>query len=128
MPTQEDTQQLRAIIRELGFNWLDEELENTFSTGKLQSKKLESKRDTRNAFEQVPYDNDEQFSIIIKSINNYFIELPAIQHASEIKLKENLQVREVNFYLEDSANTNEIPIRYENSEAEQIISLLRQIS
>lgn len=62
----EDIEQLRKLIRELNLEWLDEEIEEILTTGKLQQKEIfEGQRRTNHGIEQVSFSEIEQIETII---------------------------------------------------------------
>jgi hypothetical protein len=105
----EDIEQLRKLIRELDFEWLDEEIEEILSTGKLQQKEIfEGQRRTNRGIEQVSFSEKEQLETILSALKNYFVTLPLVQTSIENTLYENLKIEEVRFYEDKDFEFNNV--------------------
>lgn len=120
---QEDIEQLRELIRGLKLDWLDEEIEEIFTAGKLQEKEFqEGKKRKDKGIERIPFSEEEQLKIIIKSLQNYFILLPQIQSEADKELVETLKIEQTTFIETENKNIEKI-----KTENENLASLLNDI-
>lgn len=119
----EDIEQLRKLIRELNLEWLDEEIEEILTTGKLQQKEIfEGQRRTNHGIEQVSFSEIEQIETIIIALKNYFVTLPLVESDIESTLFENLKIQRVRFY-EDNA----FEFRNVSKETQKLSGLLNEV-
>lgn len=119
----EDIEQLRKLIRELNLEWLDEEIEEILTTGKLQQKEIfEGQRRTNRGIEQVSFSEIEQIETIISALKNYFVTLPLVESDIESTLFENLKIQKVRFY-ED----NDFEFRNVSKETKKLSGLLNEV-
>jgi hypothetical protein len=119
----EDIEQLRKLIRELNLEWLDEEIEEILTTGKLQQKEIfEGQKRKNRGIEQVSFSEKEQLEIIISAIKNYFVTLPLVQTDIENTLFETLKIDKVRFY-ED----NEFEFKNVSKDTQKLSGLLNEV-
>lgn len=119
----EDIEQLRKLIRELNLEWLDEEIEEILTTGKLQQKEIfEGQRRTNRGIEQVSFSEKEQLETIISALKNYFVNLPLVQTDIENTLFETLKIEKVKFY-ED----NEFEFKNVSKDTQKLSGLLNEV-
>jgi hypothetical protein len=94
-----EIKQLRTIIKELNLNWLDEEIEEILTTGKLQQKEIFARQIKKNqGIEQLSFSENEQLETILNALRNYFLNLPLVQKDLEKTIKEKLNIYIVHFY------------------------------
>lgn len=78
--------------------WLDEELDEIISAGKLRTKEIfEGKKKSFSGIEQVGYSDREQLEIVITTLKNYFVTLPRIQNETTKTLLECLKISTISF-------------------------------
>src|SRR5438105_2266128 len=105
----EDIEQLRKLIIELRLTWLDEELTETISAGKLKPKEInEGNKKAPTGIEQVPFTESEQLNIILKALRNYFITLPTFQIEISKELTQNFKIKNVAFKEIDGSEFKKI--------------------
>ncbi len=119
----EDIEQLRKLIRELDLAWLDEELDEIISAGRLQPKEIkEGRKKSFSGIEQIAYTEDEQLDIIISALRNYFVVLPKVEADAISTLFENLKISKVAFTEIDMS-----PFSLVDGNTQKLNSLLNQI-
>jgi hypothetical protein len=120
----EDIEQLRQIIRNLDLTWLDEELDEILSAGKLRTKEIkEGNKKLFNGIEQISFTDAEQLELIVTTLRNYFITLPKIQSETLNILKQNLKISKTVFKEIDSYEFKQIA-----SNTERLERLLKEIT
>ena len=119
----EDIEQLLKLIRELNLEWLDKEIEEILTTGKLRQKEIfEGQRRSISGIEQVSFSDREQLETIISALKNYFVTLPLVQTHIDRNLFENLKIKNVRFY-ED----NDFEFTYVSKDTKKLSELLNEV-
>ena len=119
----EEIKQLRQLIKELKLTWLDEELDEIISTGKLiEKEKIKGEKKSVQGIQQVPYNDAEELEIIITTLRNYFVTLPKIQSEITFDLSPNLQTSKMSFMEYDGSEFKKI-----DTNTEKLGKLLSQI-